>query len=68
MRPGIIVKVNAADCAWLEPIMADGNSAQKHVWRAVMVLATADWFSTNAVASQIGKSKTAVLRWQERLA
>jgi len=68
MRPGIIVEVNAADRAWLEAIMADRNSPQKHVWRAAIVLATADGLGTNAVMRQTGKSKTAVWRWQERFA
>lgn len=68
MRSGIIVEVNAADRAWLEAIMADRNSPQKHVWRAGIVLATADGLGTNAVMRQTGKSKTAVWRWQERFA
>lgn len=60
MRPGIIVDVTAADRAWLEAIVADRNSPQKHVWRAAIVLATADGLGTNAVMRQTGKSKTAV--------
>jgi transposase len=68
MRPGIIVDVTAADRAWLKAIVADRNSPQKHVWRAAIVLATADGLGTNAVMRQTGKSKTAVWRWQERFA
>ena len=68
MRPGIIVDVTAADRVWLEAIVADRNSPQKHVWRAAIVLATADGLGTNAVMCQTGKSKTAVWRWQERFA
>lgn len=68
MRPGIIVEVNAADRAWLEAIIADRNSPQKHVWSAAIVLATADGLGTHAVMRQTGKSKTAVWRWQERFA
>jgi transposase len=68
MRPGIIVDVTAADRAWLEAIVADRNSPQKHVWRAAIVLATADGLGTNAVMRRTGKSKTAVWRWQERFA
>lgn len=68
MRPGIIVDVTAADRAWLEAIVADRNSPQKHVWRAAIVLATADGLGTNAVMRQTGKSKTAVWRWQQRFA
>ncbi|MCJ2117117.1 IS630 family transposase, partial [Methylobacterium sp. J-001] len=68
MRPGIIVEVNAADRAWLEAIMPDRNSPQKHVWRAAIELAPADGLATNAVLRLTGKSKTAVWRWQERFA
>jgi len=49
MRPGIIVDVTAVDRAWLEVIVADRNCPQKHIWRAAIVLATADGLGTNAV-------------------
>ena len=42
MREGITVEVSAADRARLEAIVADRNSPQKHVWRARIILATAD--------------------------
>ncbi len=67
MRPGIIIAVTAADRARLEAVVADRNSPQKHVWRAAIVLATADGLGTNAIKGRTGKSKTAVWRWQERL-
>ena len=68
MRPGINIDVTAADRARLEAVVADRNSPQKHVWRAAIVLATADGLGTNAVMHRTGKSKTAVWRWQERFA
>jgi len=68
MRPGIIIDVTATDRARLEGVIADRNSPQKHVWRAAIVLATADGLGTNAVMRRTGKSKTAVWRWQERFA
>lgn len=68
MRPGIIITVTAADRARLEAVVADRNSPQKHVWRAAIVLATADGLGTNALMRATGKSKTAVWRWQERFA
>ena len=68
MRPGIIVDVTAADRDWLEAIIADRNSPQKHVWRAAIVLASADGLGTVAIMRRTGKSKTAVWRWQERFA
>ena len=68
MRPGIIIDVTAADRARLEAVVADRNSPQKHVWRAAIVLATADGLGTNAVMRRTGKSKTVVWRWQGRFA
>jgi len=68
MRPGIIVDITAADRDRLEAIVGDRNSPQKHVWRAAIVLATADGLGTNAIMRRSGKSKTAVWRWQERFA
>ncbi|MCR4281472.1 MAG: helix-turn-helix domain-containing protein, partial [Bauldia sp.] len=66
MRTGIVVRVTAADRDRLEAIVSDRNSPQKHVWRARIVLATADGLGTMAVMQAAGKSKTAVWRWQER--
>src|ERR671916_2953945 len=66
MRTGIQFDVNAADRARLEVIAADPNSRQKHVWRARIVLATADGLGTLAIARRTGKSKPCVWRWQER--
>jgi transposase len=68
MRPGINIDMTAADRARLTAVIADRNSPQKHVWRAAIVLATADGLGTNAVMRVTGKSKTAVWRWQERFA
>jgi transposase len=66
MREGITVEVNAADRARLEAIIADRNSRQKHVWRARIVLLTADGIGTNEIMRQAGTSKVTVWRWQER--
>ena len=66
MRTGITVDVSAADRARLEAIVADRNSPQKHVWRARIVLLTADGLGTNEIMRRTGKSKTCVWRWQER--
>jgi transposase len=67
MGKGITVEVSSADRLRLEAIVADRNSPQKHVWRARIVLLTADGVGTNAIMSQTGKSKVTVWRWQERL-
>src|ERR1700730_11947355 len=66
MRAGITVEVNSADRARLEAIVADRNSPQKHVWRARIVLMTADGIGTNKIMRRTGKSKVTVWRWQER--
>ena len=66
MREGITVAVGAADRARLEAIVADRNSRQKHVWRARIVLLTADGLGTSEIMRQAGISKVTVWRWQER--
>jgi transposase len=47
--------------------VGDRNSPQKHVWRARIVLLTADGGGTAEIMRTAGVSKTAVWRWQERL-
>src|SRR5260370_36335904 len=66
MREGITIEVSGADRAGLEAIVADRNSPQKHVWRARIVLMTADSIGTNDIMRRTGKSKVTVWRWQER--
>ena len=60
MRKGIIVDVSAADRVRLEAVVADGNSPQKHVWRARIVLLTASGAGTAEIMCRTGKSKTVV--------
>src|SRR6516164_5739198 len=57
MRKGITVEMSSADRAHLQAIVADRNSRQKHVWRARIVLLTADGVGTNSIMRQTGKSK-----------
>src|SRR5438067_8636423 len=66
MRTGIIVDVKAEDRARLEGIVAARNSPQKYVWRARIVLLTADGVGTNEIMRRAGKSKACLWRWQER--
>jgi transposase len=47
-------------------LVADRNASQKHVWRAEIVLLTADGLGTNEIMRRTAKSKTCVWRWQER--
>ena len=48
--------------------MADRTSPQKHVWRARIILATAEGLGTNAIMRRAGVSKRCVWRWQTRFA
>jgi len=68
MRTGIVVTVSAEDRGRLDTLVKDRNAAQKHVWRAAIVLLTAEGLGTNAIMQQTGKSKTCVWRWQKRFA
>jgi transposase len=66
MRKDVVVDADAADRVRLEAVAANRNSPQKHVWRARIVLLTADGFGTVEIMRRTGKSKTCVWRWQER--
>jgi hypothetical protein len=66
MREGITVEVSAADRACLEAVVADRNRPQKHVWRAEIILATAEGLGTNAIVRRAGVFKPCVWRWQAR--
>jgi transposase len=46
--------------------VADRNTPRKVVWRADIVLATADGLGTMAIMRRTGKSKPCVWRWQTR--
>jgi hypothetical protein len=66
MRQGISITVDAAARARLAAIVADRNRPQKHVWRARIILLTADGVGTSGIERQTGKDKTCVWRWQKR--
>ena len=66
MRSGISVTVWPADRRRLEALMRDRNAAQKHAWRAQIVLLTADGVGTVEIVRRTGKSRTCVWRWQKR--
>jgi transposase len=66
MRKDVVVDASAADRARLEAVAANRNSPQKHVWRATIILLTADGLGTVEIMRRTGKSKTCVWRWQER--
>ena len=66
MRAGITVKVTPDDRRRLEAIVSDRNAPQKHVWRAKIILATADGCGTSEIMRRSGKAKPVVWRWQAR--
>ena len=68
MRPGISITLSPAERRRLEALVGDRNAAQKHVWRARIVLLSAEGVGTNEIMRRTGKSKTCVWRWQERFA
>ena len=66
MRTGISVTVGSHDRFRLEGIVGDRCAAQKHVWRAAIVLLSAAGVGTHGIMRRTDKSKTCVWRWQER--
>src|SRR5438445_10746974 len=66
MRTGISITVSASDRRRLQAVVRDRNAAQKHAWRAEIVVLSADDVGANEIMRRTGKSKTCVWRWQER--
>jgi transposase len=66
MRKGIEVRFEAGDRERLEAVIGSGNSPQKHVWRARIVLLSAAGVGTMAIQRQTGKAKPTIWRWQAR--
>ena len=60
------MNVTRADRRRLEAIVVDRSAPQKHVWRAKIILATADGCGTTEIMRRSGKSKPVVWRWQAR--
>jgi transposase len=60
MREGISIEMSAADRGRLERIAADRNSPQKHVWRARIILATAQGCGTAEIMRRAEVSKPCV--------
>jgi hypothetical protein len=54
MRAGIVVNVTPVDRRRLEAIIADRGAPQKHVWRAQIILATADGCVADAQQPFVG--------------
>jgi hypothetical protein len=66
MRTGISLSVSTEDRRRLAALVKDRNTPQKHVWRAEIVLLSAEGVGTNEIMRRTGTSKTCVWRWQER--
>src|SRR3984957_20897742 len=66
MRAGVEVRLGAGDRERLEAVIGSGNSQQKHVWRAQIVLLSAEGVGTMAIQRQTGKGKPTIWRWQAR--
>src|SRR5918993_3165563 len=66
MRTGISMVLTSSDRLRLEAVISNRNTAQKHVWRAAIVLLSADGVGTTDIMRRTGTSKTCVWRWQER--
>jgi len=60
------ITVTAEDRARLARLLGDRNTPAKVVWRARIVLATADGANVKAICRATGKSKPCVWRWQKR--
>jgi transposase-like protein len=60
--------VTTEERARLADLIADRNSPAKVVWRARIVLSTAEGKSVKAICRATGVSKPCVWRWQKRFA
>jgi transposase len=66
MRTSVDVRLGVGDRERLEAVVGSGNSPQKHVWRARIVLLSADGIGTMEIQRRTGKAKPTVWRWQRR--
>ena len=66
MRKTTTIDLSETDHQALSAIVMDRNSPQKHVWRAQIVLLSAEGCGTMELTRRTGTSKTSVWRWQER--
>ena len=66
MKTGVEIHLSPEERKRLEAVIGSGNSPQKHVWRARIVLLSADGVGTMAIQRQTGKGKPTIWRWQAR--
>ena len=60
MRTGIKIILSPAEKERLHAIRKDRNAAQKHAWRAEIVLPSADGVGTNEIMRRTGTPDTKV--------
>lgn len=60
------MNVTREDRRRLEAIVADRGAPQKHVWRANIIVATAEGCGTAEIMRRSGKAKPVVWTWQAR--
>ena len=60
------ISVSEADRERLERLIRDGNTPQKVVWRARIVLLASDGLTATAIAAAADKSVLTVRRWRRR--
>jgi len=65
-RDDICLYLAPDDRVQLQAPVSDRNSPRKLVWRAEIVLATADGYGTNEIMRRSATSKPTVWRWQAR--
>ena len=64
MLTGISISLSPSDCVGLAAITSDRNNPPKHIWRARIVLLSADGVSINEIMRITGTSKACVWCWQ----
>ena len=65
-RADICLYLGPADRSELQALITNRNTPRKLVWRAEIVLATADGCGTTEIMRRAGTSKPTVWRWQAR--
>jgi transposase len=68
MAQTVSIIINAEDRERLIAVVGDRNRPQKHVQRARIILCSSDHLPVLDVARQVGASRPAVWRWQQRFA
>jgi transposase len=66
MKTGVDVQLGVGDRERLDGVIGSGNSLQKHVWWARIVLLSAAGIGTMEIQRQTGKGKPTIWRWQRR--